>query len=274
MTNRREVWTRRVAWITGASSGIGAAAARTLASHGLHLVLLARRQDRLDALADELTRSGGHAFPLAADLSLEAERERIVQQATVACGVPDVLINNAGIGWYGYGDQMPRSVARQMLQINAEAVVDLSLSILPEMRRRGRGHIINIGSIAGSLPSQGVALYSATKSFLDSFSSALHRELRGSGVWVSVVKPGPVRSEFYATAARQSQGGPIPAERFAIRPEVVADCIWSLLRRPRRSAYIPPVLSLVPWLELSFGWLIDRLGPLLLRRRAPSSHTG
>ncbi len=265
MTTVDRSWRGRVAWITGASSGIGAAAARKLAKHGLSVVLVARRKDRLEALARDLKPLGGRALPLAADLTLETERQRFVQQATATWGPPDVLVNNAGIGWYGYGDQMPRALARQMLQLNAEAVVDLSLTVLPAMRQRGRGHILNIGSIAGSLPSQGVALYSATKSFLDAFSSALHRELRGSGVEVSVIKPGPVHSEFYASAARRPHGRPVPAERFAVRPELVADCIWSLLRRPRRMAYVPPVLWLVPWLELSFGWLIDRLGPLLLR---------
>ncbi len=273
MPRADETWRGRVAWVTGASSGIGAAVARKLSRHGLCLVLVARRRDRLEALADEVRRSAGSALPIAADLTLELERQRFVHQAMDAWGAPDVLVNNAGIGWYGYGDEMPRSVVRQMLQLNAEAVVDLSLAVLPAMRRRGRGHILNVGSIAGSLPSQGVALYSATKSFLDAFSSALHRELRGSGVRVSVVRPGPVQSEFYAAAARRLQGRPLPAERFAVRPEGVADCIWSLLRRPRRVAYVPRVLSLVPWLELSFGWLIDRLGPLLLRR-PPSARVG
>lgn len=102
-------------------------------------------------------------------------------------------------------------------------------------------------------------------SHLDAFFFGLHRELRGSGVQVSVIKPGPVQSGFYASAARRPRGRPVPAERFAVRPELVADCIRSLLRRPRRMAYIPPALWLVPWLELSFGCLIDRLGPLLLR---------
>lgn len=265
MARSADPWAGKVAWITGASSGIGAATAHKLAHHGLRLILVARRKGRLGDLAHEITSAGGDALALPADLTRERDRDRLLRQAALAFSPVDILVNNARLGWYGYGDQMPWPVAKEMLRPNAEAVVQLTLSVLPEMRRRRSGHVINVGSLAGSLPSQGVALYGATKSFLDSFSSALHRELRGSGIRVSVVRPGPVRSEFYAAAARRPRGHPIPAERFAIHPETVANRVWSFLRRPRRVAYVPSLLSLAPWVELTFGWLIDRLGPLLFR---------
>ncbi len=112
-----------------------------------------------------------------ADLTQEAERLRVFEEVESRFGTIDVLVNNAGLGWYGYGDEMSWKTAWEMLQVNVEAVVQLSLSFLAPMRQRNAGHIINVGSISGSLPSQGIALYGATKSFLDNFTTALYREL-------------------------------------------------------------------------------------------------
>ena len=166
----------KVALITGASSGIGAATARLLADKGLRVVLAARRLDRLEQLAREINASSGHAYAIQADLTQESDRANLVQAVEKRFGEVDLLINNAGFCWYGYGTNMTWKTALDMLKVNIEAVVQLSLSFLPAMRQRNSGHIINVGSISGSIPSQGIALYGATKSFLDNFSTALHRE--------------------------------------------------------------------------------------------------
>jgi short-subunit dehydrogenase len=118
-----------------------------------------------------------------------------------------------------------------------------------------------------SIPSQGVALYSATKSFVDAFTTGLHRELRGTGVRVSVVRAGAVATEFFDRVAGQFDRLQLPLKRWGVKPEVVAERVWGLLKRPVRVAYVPDVLRLVPWIELAFGWLMDRIGPLLLRRQ-------
>jgi uncharacterized protein len=251
----------KLAVITGASSGIGEAVARSLAFHGMQVMLVARRRERLEKLAAEIRSEGGSARSLAVDLTSESERARLCEQAEGA----DVLVNNAGVGWYGYGDQMSWKTAREMLQVNVEAVVQLSLACLAKMRSRNAGHIINIGSISGSLPSQGIALYGATKSFLDNFSTALQRELSGTHVHVSVVRAGAVRTEFGAAALRRENGEHLPTEKMGTTAEAVAGRIWALIRRPRRLIYVPDYLRLVPWLELSFGWIMDRAGPLLLK---------
>jgi short-subunit dehydrogenase len=256
-------WKGKLAVITGASSGIGEAIARRLATQGMQVVLVARRRERLESLAGEINTAGGAARILTADLSCEVDRERLCEQV----GAADVLVNNAGLGWYGYGDQMNWKTALEMLQVNVEAVVQLSLAFLSKMRQRNKGHIINIGSISGSLPSQGIALYGATKSFLDNFTTALHRELTGTGVHVSVVRAGPVRTEFGEAALARDNGGHVPTEHIGITADQFADRIWNLIRRPRRILYIPGYLRIVPWLELSFGWIIDRVGPLLLKRQ-------
>ena len=256
-------WKDKLAVITGASSGIGEAIARKLAAQGLRVVLVARRRERLETLAKEIRADGGTARILTADLTREADRVRLCEEA----GAADVLVNNAGLGWYGYGDEMSWKTALEMLQLNVEAVVQLSLSFLSKMRQRNTGHIINVGSISGSIPSQGIALYGATKSFLDNFTTALYRELTGTRIHVSVVRAGPVKTEFGEAALAQENGGHVPTEKMGVTAEKVAERIWALIRRPRRLIYVPDYLRVVPWLELSFGWIIDRVGPLLLKKQ-------
>lgn len=253
------------ALVTGASSGIGAAVARRLAHEGLRVALAARRRDRLEALAEEIREAGGEACPFPVDLTRETERERLIREVGAMWGMPEILVNNAGLGWYGFSEEMPWSRAREMIEVNVAAAVHLTLLVLPCMKTRGRGHIVNIGSIAGSLPSQGVALYCATKSFLDAFTIALYREVQGTGVWVSVVKPGPVATEFFDCSS--SAGLRMPAERFAVSPERVTEEVWRLLCRPRREVYVPGWYRVVPWIEILLGWAMDRVGPLLLRHQ-------
>lgn len=264
--NTRE-WSGKTALITGASSGIGAATARQFSRLGMRVILTARRRERLQRLIDEIRQAGGQAQAIPADLCDPYQRLEIAVQAQNGASAPDILVNNAGLGWYGFFSEMPWETAQNILSLNITAVAHLTRLFLPEMRRRGYGHIINIGSISGSLPEQGITMYGASKSFLNSFTTSLHREMRGSGVHISVVRAGPVRSEFYQAAKALPGGRPVPAERLAVSCERVASRIVSLLKRPRKVVYVPTVLSLAPWVEILFGRLIDRLGPLLLKRQ-------
>jgi short-subunit dehydrogenase len=271
LKNNKKTISRRysgkTALITGASSGIGAAAATSLAAQGLNVVLVARRQEKLEQLAREISTMGGRAMVIPADLSTPQGVEQLVRDLFQKGISVDVLVNNAGFGWYGYYADMPWETAHEMLQVNISAVIQLTRLLLPGMLERRCGHIINIGSIAGSMPNQGIAIYSASKAFLDAFTTSLHRELRGSGVQVSVVRPGPVKTEFFQTARTLPEGGSIPAERFAVSAERVSEAIVNLLDHPRRVIFVPWFLGISGWFELAFGGLIDRLGPLLLRRR-------
>jgi uncharacterized protein len=257
----------KTALITGASSGIGAATARALALKGLKVILVARRQEKLEQLANEINSFGGNAMVMPADLSSPQGVSELVRQLGHSGISPDVLVNNAGFGWYGYYADMPEQTAHDMLQVNVSVVMQLTRQLIPRMQARHCGAIINVGSIAGSMPNQGIAVYAATKAFLDAFSTSLHRELRGSGVQVSVVRPGPVKTEFFQTARTLPGGGSIPAERFSVSAESVAIKIADLLEHPRRVAYVPGILAISGWLEPLFGWLIDCLGPMLLRRK-------
>ena len=256
-------WQNKVAVITGTSSGIGAATARQLAKAGMRVVLVARRLERLLGLQAEITSAGGKAEAVAADLMSEEERAHVFQHV----GAADVLVNNAGFGWYGYYNNMPWKIAREMLATNIEAVAHLTSLFLPGMRKRDRGHIINVGSISGSIPSQGIAMYAASKSFMDAFSTALHRETRGTNVKVSVVRAGPVKTEFCESALEHQNSGHIPTEKVGVTSEHVAHRIWKLLLHPSRIIYVPRWLQIVPWFELSFGWLEDLIGPILLKQQ-------
>jgi short-subunit dehydrogenase len=259
-------WKDKVAVITGASSGIGEATAQRLASAGLQVTLVARRLERLLNVKERIEAAGGKAKVIAADLSRAEDRTRVFESVQ-ADGGADVLINNAGFGWYGYYKDMPWETAREMLQVNIGAVVHLTSLFLPEMQKKNRGHIINVGSISGSIPSQGIAIYAASKSFLDAFTTALYRETRGTKVHVSVARVGPVLTEFSETALGRENGGHVPTEKVGVTAEYVAERIWGLLLHPKRVTYIPRWLSITPWVELSFGWLEDLIGPLLLKRQ-------
>jgi len=257
----------RIALVTGASSGIGAATARTLADHGMHVILTARRMERLLGLKSEIEGNGGQVDVFPADLTREDERQLLFDKVHSLSGNIDLLVNNAGSGWYGYYSEMPWETAREMMALNVSACVHLTNLFLSGMRVCGQGHIINIGSIAGSFPNQGVAIYSATKSFLDAFTSVLYRELRGTRIHVSVVRAGPVITEFCESASLRKGGRHLPTEFMGVTAEKVARRIWDLFKRPRKVIYVPGYLRVTPWVELYFGWLVDRLGPLLLKYR-------
>ena len=255
----------KVAVVTGASSGIGKATAEKLAREGFRLAIIARREDRLEMLADQIRMEGGKVISLPIDLADETECSTIVERVRSALGPVDVLVNNAGVGWYGYSDKMPWDLARQMIEVNIASLTKLTLLFLGEMKARGVGHIINIGSIAGSIPSQGVALYSATKAFVDALTTSLYRELTGTDVKISVVRAGAVATAFYDVASSSPSSPRIPVDWLAIRPETVANRVWDLIERPMRIIYVPRILRIVPWIELTLGWLMDRIGPLLLK---------
>ncbi len=260
-------WRNKVAVVTGASSGIGEATAVKLAAEGLQVRLVARRLDRLLCFQERIQSWGGRASVLSADLSLESERLRLFD-CIQSQGGADILINNAGFGWYGYFSQMNWATAREMLAVNVAAVVHLTSLLLPEMLKRGRGHVINVGSISGGIPSQGIAIYAASKAFLDAFTTSLWRELRGTPVHVSVVRAGAVLTEFGESALSRDGGGHVPTESIGVSADYVARKIWGLIQRPRRFIYVPGWMRVVPWAEMSFGWVMDLIGPLLLKRQA------
>lgn len=259
--------TNKVILVTGASSGIGEFTARFLASRGLTTILVARREENLRILSKEINNAGGKSFYYVVDLAQESERVRLFEYLDQHGLLPDILINNAGIGWYGYFYEMSWNVAKELLSLNIEAVVHLTSLFLPTMISRKYGHIVNIGSISGKLPEQGVALYSSSKNFLDSFTSSLYREMVGTNIHVSVLRAGPIKTEFFDAARKLENGGNVPAEQIAIPAIGVVKAIWFILQHPRKVVYVPAWMAISPLLESLFEWVIDLVGPLLLKNR-------
>jgi short-subunit dehydrogenase len=184
-----------VALVTGASSGIGAEFAKQLSARGYEVVLVARRAERLEELADQLP---GKAHVLACDLVNEAAS---LQEKVSALGAQvDVLVNNAGCGTHGHFVDIDAAREAEVVRLNCEAVVTLSHAFLPGMVERRGGGIITVASTAGMQPLPYETVYSATKAFARTFSDALSAELRGSGVRVLAVNPGPVPTEFQEVA--------------------------------------------------------------------------
>ncbi len=264
----QEFLSKRLALITGASSGIGELTARVLAEKGCRVILVARREDNLRSITESIRSAGGSAEYIVANLGNEFDRNQLYQSLKEENKLPDILINNAGIGWYGYFSQMSWETAKEVLSINIDAVVHLTSLFLPFMLKQKYGHVINIGSVAGKLPEQGIAIYSSSKAFLDSFTTILHRELVGTNTHVSVIRAGPIRTEFFDSARKKKNGGSIPAERLATPASDVARRVWRLLRYPRKVAYVPFWMAVSPLLESFFEWLIDLIGPLLLKSKS------
>lgn len=188
-----------VALVTGASAGIGAAFARDLAGRGHDLVLTARRAERLHALATELEQRHGTASTvLTADLDLPETPAALVSALSERGLKIDMLVNNAGYGLPGYLLDQDWPAHQRFLQIMASAPVELAWRLLPGMLERGRGHVINVASVAGLIPgSAGHTLYAAVKAFLIKFSQSLTLEYRHRGVHACAVCPGFTWSEFH-----------------------------------------------------------------------------
>jgi short-subunit dehydrogenase len=188
--------------VTGASSGIGAALATELAARGHRLLLVARRKDRLEALADDLRRR--HRVEVAVhecDLSDRAERAALCRELSVL--EIDVLANNAGFTTCGPLAEGNALREAQEVEVNVVAVHDITLATLPGMLARRSGRILITGSTAGMQPVPTAATYAATKSFVNTFAQSLHGELRGTGVSCTLLAPGPVRSEFMAVGGAE-----------------------------------------------------------------------
>ena len=199
---------RAVTLVTGASSGIGAALAQVFAEHGHELVLVARRERELGALADMIAATGRpRPTVLPADLQ-RPDAVAVVGDALRAQGLePAIVVNNAGFGLFGSACDLDRSRQRAMIDLNVHALSDFSLAFLDSLARH-RGGILNVSSIAAFLPGPGMAVYYATKAYVLSFSEALHRELAPRGIRVTALCPGPVPTEFQALAGFQGNHAP------------------------------------------------------------------
>lgn len=239
-----------IALVTGASSGIGAAVAERLAAgKGWRLLLNGTDRRALDRVA---LRTGGTSLPV--DLTAPEGPRRLVHEVARVADRVDLLVAAAGVGWAGAFPNMPAATIEQVVVLDLLAVIQLVRLLLPKMLARGRGSVVLIGSIAGSVGVRGEAVYSAAKAGLGTFAETLRYEVAGSGVRVSLVVPGVVDTPFFrrrGTPYTRSRPRPIPPSR-------VADAVIAAIDTGRPEIYVP-------------GWL--RL-PVLVRGMAPRIYHG
>ena len=206
--------TKPVALITGASAGLGVEFARQLSAKGLPLVLVARRKERLDALAAEL----GNARAVELDLSQPGAAALMMADIRKHDETVDLLVNNAGFGLAGRFAELEGLRQREMIDLNCGALEELAHAVLPGMIERKAGGILNVASTAAFQPGPGMAVYFATKAFVLSFSEALHDEVKRHGVKVSCLCPGPTRTEFRSVSGFDPKGpaGKISADAASV----------------------------------------------------------
>jgi short-subunit dehydrogenase len=217
----------KVAIVTGASRGIGRFIARHLARERMRLVLVARSARELDEAAAEV---GDGALACPADVSSEGDLAAMLERVERQVGPPDVLINNAGIESASAFERMPPDAIRRVVEVNLVAPMVLTRLVLPGMLLRGRGHVVNVASMAGKQPPPFVATYASTKAGLIALTHSLRSELEGRGVGVSVVCPGFVTEAGMFADAQRAHGGRAPRLAGAVSPDEVAAAVVRAVR--------------------------------------------
>lgn len=234
----------QVAIVTGASSGIGAATARELARRGAKVVLAARREGELEAVASEIVGAGGQAIAVPTDIADPEQVSRLVACADEVFGRVDVLVNNAGANWTKPLAQTPPHEITRLAKVNLHGAMLATRAVLPEMLERHHGAIISVCSVQGRVAVE--PLYAATKFALRGFALALRRQLYKSGVSVSLVLPGNIRTAMTSDMQEQMPG-----------PELIATTIAELVIHPRREVIVPRKYYAVVWLDEFLPWLAD-----------------
>jgi short-subunit dehydrogenase len=231
--------------ITGASRGIGESLAHAFAGAGATVALVARTKDAIQALAGEL---GGTAHP--ADLSDPTQVAALVDQVEEEAGPIDVLVNNAGIGTPAAFTDAPDDDLRQVTQVNYLAPAELCRKVIPRMLGRGRGHIVNISSMAGCAPLPGLVSYSASKAALSHFTAGLRADFRGLPIGTTLVELGPISTDMLAQIDDYAPTGASFRRFYRLRaavdvaPEKVADEVVEAVQKGRRHVRIPKRMAI------------------------------
>ncbi|BBL80506.1 short-chain dehydrogenase [Rubrobacter xylanophilus] len=246
----------RVAVVTGASSGIGAATARELARRGATVVLAARDEGRLEELRREIEAAGGRALPVRTDVAMRDSVRRMVEQAVGKFGRIDILVNNAGLGLSGRIAEVRPEDLRYVFEVNVIGALNCIQEALPHMRPGGR--IINVSSVIGKRSIPMVGAYCATKAAMNALSDALRVEVAGAGITVTSVYPGTTRTAFRENSRRT--GGEKRGWRpKGVPPERVAEKIARAAERGPRDVYVRPLDRLFVGAVTLLPGLADRV---------------
>ena len=259
MANMANSLQGKIVLITGASSGFGEDAARLFAKEGCHVVLAARRIEKLQAIAAEIQGLGGEAIAIPVDVNERAEINAMVQSVLELYGKIDILFNNAGFGGMDWFENLnPERHIETMLHVNLIGTMLVTRAVLPDMLKRREGHIINMSSVAGLIAAPLITTYAASKYGLRAFTDALRREVSPFGVKVSGIYPGPATTEFgkhlEKTAARENIRRSIDIH---MSSKYVAERIIDVAKRPRRSLVIPWWFRIITTFDTLFPVAVD-----------------
>lgn len=255
------------AMITGASAGIGAELARVFAGNGYDLVLVARREDRLNALRDELGATGADIVVIAKDLALKTAPKALHQDIKSRNLAIDVLVNNAGVAYGGAFTAMDADAVARMVLLNAATLAMLTRLFVGDMVARGSGRILNVSSLSAFQAVPSMSLYAATKAFVLSFTEGLAEELRGTGVTVTALCPGLTDTEMVHDIARGSADLPkVPQFMISDVKSVAKDgydaCVaGEVVRVPGLANQLAAL-----WTQTQPRWLVRTLGGMIGRQ--------
>lgn len=248
----------KVVILTGASSGIGEAVSLELGRHQATVVLAARRKERLEDVAKKVEELGGKALVVQTDLLVQKQITRLVETTIKTFGKIDVLINNAGWGAYAWFENYTPEELFKQYSVNVLAVAELTRQVIPHMKKRRSGHIINIVSYASRIAIPPLTVYASTKYAVEGLSDALRRELAIWGIRVTRVHPSSVKdTEFNHKAA--ARGG-VNYKSFAvgrISREYLARRVVDVLYRPRRELFVSQLYDVPAFINRYFPWVVD-----------------
>ncbi|MCL4269978.1 MAG: SDR family oxidoreductase [Anaerolineales bacterium] len=248
----------KVVIVTGASSGIGEAAAREFGREGAKVVLAARRVDKLEALAKEIEALGSQTLVVQADLSKLEDIQKMVSNTLQTYGRIDVLVNNAGFGRLDWLENLdPAEDIQAQIDVNVMGVIQTTRQVLPVMIQQRSGSIINMCSMAGLVGTPTYTIYAASKHAVHGFSEALRREVKPWGIDVSLIYPGGVVTEFSQHAGIKRKTNATTPKFMLLTAEQVGKAVVKLVRRPRRMWIIPWLWSVTVFLNRFLPDVVD-----------------
>jgi len=249
--------------ITGASSGIGEKAAITLAKNGYRVVIAARRQNRLEEIAEQIRKEGGEVLPIQTDLSQVDQIRDLVEKTKSVFGQIDILVNNAGSARHLWLDEQSlKDDIQNQLQVNLIGMIQLTRLVIPDMVEAGVGQIIHISSIASWVGVPTYSIYNASKFGSRGFLASLRRELRGTGVIISEIFPGAVDTEFGQDPDVSWKTTTVTPKFALLSPQSVADKILVMIQRKKTISVIPGFMWLAIWADAHIprfiSWVLSK----------------
>jgi uncharacterized protein len=253
--------TGKIAVVTGASSGMGAAIAKSLAKAGAQLMLLARREEQLKRVAAEIEAAGGKAQVYPVDLANSQAVASVAQQITREVGTPDIIVNNAGAGQWKFIEETSPEEARQMMTLPYFAAFDVTQAFIPDMLKRNTGHIVNISSIASRFVWPGATAYTAARWAVRGFSEALRSDLYGTGIAVTLYESAQVASPYWENNPGSNERIPKISNLLirTLSPDEVGEAVVSGIRGNKRLIVIPFMLKVIYFQHFFFPWIVQWL---------------